>query len=82
MLDWNAYRDELKSRIGEIGKLVAERAIEKGVTDVEIVQIDIMSGEHRTADYRAKFGVPHVPALELWYTGYSAASGSGTMGET
>lgn len=38
---------------------------EKGVTDVEIVQIDIMSGEHRTADYRAKFGVPHVPALEL-----------------
>jgi glutathione S-transferase len=38
---------------------------EKGVEDVEIVPIDIMVGEHRTPDYRAKVGVPHVPALEL-----------------
>ena len=38
---------------------------EKGIQDVEVVEIDIMSGEHRTPDYRAKFGVPHVPALEL-----------------
>ncbi len=38
---------------------------EKGIEDVEIVPIDIMSGEHKTADYRARVGVPHVPALEL-----------------
>lgn len=38
---------------------------EKGVTDVEIVEIDIMAGEHRAPAYRDKVGVPHVPALEL-----------------
>lgn len=38
---------------------------EKGVENVEIVQVDLLSGEHRTPDYRTKFGVPHVPALEL-----------------
>lgn len=38
---------------------------EKGIEDVEIVQVDIMAGDHKTSDYRAKVGVPHVPALEL-----------------
>lgn len=38
---------------------------EKGIEDVEIVEIDIMVGEHKSPDYRAKVGVPHVPALEL-----------------
>jgi glutathione S-transferase len=38
---------------------------EKGVGDVELVELDIMVGEHRTPEYRAKVGVPHVPALEL-----------------
>ena len=38
---------------------------EKGVTDVEIVEVDIMAGDHKTPEYRAKVGVPHVPALEL-----------------
>jgi glutathione S-transferase len=38
---------------------------EKGVQDVELVELDIMAGEHRTPEYRAKVGVPHVPALEL-----------------
>jgi len=38
---------------------------EKGVQDVELVEIDIMVGEHRTPEYRARVGVPHVPALEL-----------------
>ena len=38
---------------------------EKGVTDVQIVEIDLLSGEHRTPEYRARVGVPHVPALEL-----------------
>ncbi len=38
---------------------------EKGIEDVELVEIDIMAGEHRTPDYRAKVGVSHVPALDL-----------------
>jgi glutathione S-transferase len=38
---------------------------EKGIEDVELVEIDIMVGEHKTAEYRARVGVPHVPALEL-----------------
>lgn len=38
---------------------------EKGITDVELVEIDIMTGEHRTPGYRARVGVSHVPALEL-----------------
>ena len=38
---------------------------EKSIEDVEIVQIDIMVGDHKTPEYRAKVGVPHVPALEL-----------------
>lgn len=38
---------------------------EKGIADIEIVQVDIFKGEHRSADYLARAGLPHVPALEL-----------------
>lgn len=38
---------------------------EKGVEDIEIVTLSIMSGEHRSPEYRAKVGVSHMPALEL-----------------
>ncbi len=38
---------------------------EKGIDGVEIVEMDLLSGAHKTAEYRAKVGVPHVPALEL-----------------
>jgi glutathione S-transferase len=38
---------------------------EKGIEDVEIVPVDILTGEHKTAEYRTRVGVPHVPALEL-----------------
>lgn len=38
---------------------------EKGIEDVELVEIDIMAGEHRTPEYRARVGVSHLPALEL-----------------
>ena len=38
---------------------------EKGIEDVGLVEIDILTGEHKTADYRSRVGVPHVPALEL-----------------
>ena len=38
---------------------------QKGITDVELVEVDILTGEHKTHEYRARVGVPHVPALEL-----------------
>lgn len=38
---------------------------EKGIEDVELIEVDILAGAHKTAEYRAMVGVPHVPALEL-----------------
>lgn len=38
---------------------------EKGVDFVEIVETDIFAGAHKTPEYRARAGLPHVPALEL-----------------
>lgn len=38
---------------------------EKGIDDIEIVEIDVFKGEHRTAEYLARAGLGNVPALEL-----------------
>ena len=38
---------------------------EKGITDIEIVQVDIMQNEHRTEQYRALNSLARVPALEV-----------------
>lgn len=38
---------------------------EKGVSDVEMVEIDIMAGDHKKPAFRDRVGVPHLPALEL-----------------
>jgi glutathione S-transferase len=38
---------------------------EKGVEDIEIVDIDIFGGQHRQPEYLAKAGLPNVPALEM-----------------
>ncbi len=38
---------------------------EKGIGDVDLIEVDILTGEHKTPEYRARVGVPHVPALEL-----------------
>jgi glutathione S-transferase len=38
---------------------------EKGVEDLEIVQVDIFGGEHRTPEYLARAGLPNVPSLTL-----------------
>jgi len=38
---------------------------EKRIEDVEIEQVSLFEGQHRTAEYRAKAGLPNVPALEL-----------------
>lgn len=38
---------------------------EKGIEDIEIVDIDIFGGQHKTPDYLARAGLPNVPALEI-----------------
>lgn len=38
---------------------------EKGIADIEVVDVDVFKGNHKTPEYRAKFGLSNVPALEL-----------------
>ncbi|MGE5565993.1 MAG: glutathione S-transferase family protein [Parcubacteria group bacterium] len=38
---------------------------EKGIDDVEVINVDVFKGEHRTPDYLAKSGLPNVPMLEM-----------------
>jgi glutathione S-transferase len=38
---------------------------EKGITGIEIVPVDINSGEHRGEGHKGRFGIHHVPILEL-----------------
>jgi len=38
---------------------------EKGIDDIEIVEVDIFAGDHRTPGYLSMAGLPNVPALEL-----------------
>lgn len=38
---------------------------EKGIDDIEVVDVDIFKGTHKEPEYRARFGLANVPALEL-----------------
>ncbi|WP_293676173.1 glutathione S-transferase family protein [uncultured Phenylobacterium sp.] len=38
---------------------------EKGITDVEVITLNLMEGQHKTPDYLAKAGLANVPMLEL-----------------
>jgi glutathione S-transferase len=38
---------------------------EKGVTDVEIVTLNLLEGTHKQPDYLQKAGLPNVPMLEM-----------------
>lgn len=38
---------------------------EKGITDIEIVQLNLIQGDHKTEDYLGRAGLPNVPALEM-----------------
>ena len=38
---------------------------EKGIHDIEVVEVSVMKGEHRASDYVARAGLPTVPVLEL-----------------
>jgi glutathione S-transferase len=38
---------------------------EKGITDIEVVQVDLFEGQHKTPEYLRKAGLANVPMLEL-----------------
>lgn len=38
---------------------------EKGIDDIEIINLDVFKGEHRQPDFLAKAGLANVPALEI-----------------
>jgi glutathione S-transferase len=38
---------------------------EKGIGDVEIVDVDLLAGDHREPDYLLRAGLPHVPSLTV-----------------
>jgi glutathione S-transferase len=38
---------------------------EKGIDDIEIIDVDLLAGDHRNPEYLARTGFPHVPALTI-----------------
>ncbi|HEX5776138.1 MAG TPA: glutathione S-transferase [Caulobacteraceae bacterium] len=38
---------------------------EKGIDDIEVVNVNVFEGEHRTPEYLARAGMANVPALEM-----------------
>ena len=38
---------------------------EKGIDDIQIVSVNIMDGQHRTPEHRARAGLAQVPVLEM-----------------
>ena len=53
------------SRLAPNPRRVRWLMAEKGIEDIEIVDIDLMTGAHKTPEYLAKAGVANVPALTL-----------------
>lgn len=39
--------------------------VEKGINDIEVITLNLMQGEHKTAEYASKAGLSQVPLLEL-----------------
>ena len=38
---------------------------EKGIGDIEVIDVDLFGGQHKTDEYLARAGVPNVPALTM-----------------
>lgn len=53
------------TRMAPNPRRVAWVMAEKQINDVEIIEVNLLAGEHRQADHRAKFGLSHLPGLEL-----------------
>ncbi|MEG1452605.1 glutathione S-transferase family protein [Brevundimonas sp.] len=53
------------TRMAPNPRRVAWVMAEKGINDIEIVDVNLLGGEHRQPEYRAKFGFGHLPGLEM-----------------
>lgn len=53
------------SRLAPNPRRVRVFMAEKGITDIEVIQVDLMKGEHKTPEYLTKVGIGNSPALEL-----------------
>ena len=55
------YNNEMANSPRKVRMFIAE----KNISDIEIINIDLMSGEHKTPKYRAIAPNSRIPALEL-----------------
>ena len=55
------YNNEMANSPRKVRMFIAE----KNISDIEIINIDLMSGEHKTPEYRAIAPNSRIPALEL-----------------
>ncbi len=55
------YNNEMANSPRKVRMFMAE----KNISDIEIINIDLMSGEHKTPEYRAIAPNSRIPALEL-----------------
>ena len=55
------YNSEMANSPRKVRMFIAE----KNISDIEIINIDLMSGEHKTPEYRAIAPNSRIPALEL-----------------
>lgn len=53
------------TRLAPNPRRVAWVLAEKNIDDIEIVEVNLLAGEHRQPEYRNKFGLGHLPGLEL-----------------
>lgn len=53
------------TRMAPNPRRVAWVMAEKKIDDVEIVEVNLLAGEHKQSAYRDKFGLGHLPGLEL-----------------
>lgn len=53
------------TRLAPNPRRVAWLMAEKQIEDIEIVEVNLLAGEHRQPEYRAKFSLSHLPGLEL-----------------
>jgi glutathione S-transferase len=53
------------SRLAPNPRRVRWFLVEKGVEDLDVVQVDLMTGAHKTKEYLDEVGIPNVPALIL-----------------
>lgn len=55
------YTTRMAPNPRRIAWVVAEKQIE----DLEIIEVNLLAGEHRQPDYRSRFTLGHLPGLEL-----------------